>query len=307
MKAIVFGGAGFLGSHVADALTRHGHNVTIFDLHPSPYLQPRQRMEVGDIRDRGTVERAVRGHSIVYNFAGFSDIEASAFHPLDTIESNVLGNGIILESCRRWNVRRYVFASTVYVYSQAGSFYRASKRACEDYIECYEKVFGIPFTLLRFGSLYGPRADHRNGIYRLVKAALEKGRIVYPGDGEELREYIHVLDAAESSVDILSKEFKNQCVVLSGSQPTRSKDLLILIQEILGRRIPIQFRIPRDNPTRLHYRLTPYSFVPREAKKLFPRSVTDLGQGLLGLISELHGGLNVSKKRTKVRFKRFRA
>lgn len=304
MKAIVFGGAGFLGSHVADALTRRGHGVTVFDLHPSPYLQPGQKMKVGDIRNRVAVESAVRGHSIVYNFAGFSDIEASATHPLDTIESNVLGNGVILEACRRWKVRRYVFASTIYVYSQAGSFYRASKRACEDYIECYEKVFGVPFTLLRFGSLYGPRADHRNGIFRLLKAALEKGRIVYPGDGEELRDYIHVQDAAESSVDILAKTFKNQCVVLSGAQPVRSKDLLILIQEILGRRIPIQFRAPPNSPMSLHYKLTPYSFVPREAKKLFSQTATDLGQGLLALISALHGKSNSDRAMLDVRPKR---
>lgn len=138
MKVIVFGGAGFLGSHVADALSQRGHVVSIFDsLIPRRFFQPGQRMIVGDIRDRAAVEHAVRGNKVIYNFAGFSDIEAAADHPLETIESNVLGNGIILEAARRWKVQRYVFASTVYVYSQAGSFYRASKRACEDYIECY--------------------------------------------------------------------------------------------------------------------------------------------------------------------------
>lgn len=291
MKVIVFGGAGFLGSHVADALSQRGHEVSIFDLQPSPFLQPGQRMIVGDIRDRTAVERAVRGKKIIYNFAGFSDIEAAVDHPLETIESNVLGNGIILEAARRWKVQRYIFASTVYVYSQAGSFYRASKRACEDYIECYQKVFGVPFTLLRFGSLYGPRSDQRNGIHRLLTEALLKKSITYEGNGEELREYIHVADAAESSVDILSKEHENQSVVLSGVQPIRSKDLLILIREILGHPIPVKFKLPRPNPMSLHYKLTPYSFIPREAKKLIPTKSTDLGQGLLALISDLHGTL----------------
>lgn len=301
MKVIVFGGAGFLGSHVADALTRRGHAVSIFDLHSSEYRQPGQRMIVGDIRDRAAVDKAVKGNQVIYNFAGFSDIEAAADHPLETIESNVLGNGIILEAARRWKVQRYVFASTVYVYSQAGSFYRASKRACEDYIECYQKVFGVPFTLLRFGSLYGPRSDHRNGIHRLLEEALKKKRIVYGGDGEELREYIHVEDAAESSVDILSKSFKNQCVVLSGVQPVRSKDLLILIQEILGHPIPVTFRPPRPNPMSLHYKLTPYSYIPREAKKMIPTKSTDLGQGLLALIADLHRKISLVGTHSKER------
>jgi UDP-glucose 4-epimerase len=88
--------------------------------------------------------------------------------------------------------KRFVFASTVYVYSESGSFYRASKQAAERFVEAYYERYGLPFSVLRYGSLYGRRADQRNGIYRLLKQALEQRTIAYEGSAEAMREYIHV-------------------------------------------------------------------------------------------------------------------
>ena len=285
MKAIVFGGAGFLGSHVADALTKADYDVIIFDIKKSLYLQKGQKMIVGDILDRAAVEKAVRECDIVYNFAGVADIEEAERKPIETVESNILGNTIILEACRLNKVKRFVFASSLYVYSAVGSFYRSSKQACELLIEDYQKVFDLPYTILRYGSLYGPRADERNYIHKILKQAITEGKITSFGKGEDLREYIHVEDAARCSVEILSKEFENQYVILTGNQPMRRKDLLIMIKEMLGNKIELEFLPTEPN---LHYEITPYTFNPKIAKKFVSNYYLDLGQGLLQCLEDVY-------------------
>ena len=137
VKITVFGGSGFLGSHICDKLSEAGHAVTIVDLHPSPWLRPDQTMLTGNILDEETVRRGVEGADMVFNYAGIADIGEANNRPVDTARINVLGNVMILEACRRERVRRYVFASSLYVYGKSGGFYRCSKQACEIYIENY--------------------------------------------------------------------------------------------------------------------------------------------------------------------------
>jgi UDP-glucose 4-epimerase len=289
MKAIVFGGSGFLGSHVADALTSAGYETIVFDIKKSPYLQKGQAMFVGNILDKEAVGKAVAGCEVAYNFAGMADIEEAHLKPVETVENNILGNTIILEACRLSQVKRFVFASTVYVYSDAGSFYRSSKQACELIIENYHEVFGLPYTILRYGSLYGPRAGETNWVYKTLKQAVTEGKITRYGDGEEIREYIQVEDAARCSVMILAKEFENQSVIITGYQPIRVKDIMIMIREMLGNKIELEF-LPTDSS--LHYEITPYSFNPKIARRFVSNSYLDLGQGLLQCLEEIYKKLH---------------
>lgn len=284
MKIVVFGGSGFLGSHVADILSANNHDVVIFDLNPSPYLKANQEMVIGDILDFEAVKQITKGVQVVYNFAGMANIDEAKFQPQKTIQANVMGTLNILEACRHNNVKRFLFASTVYVYSEAGSFYRASKQACELIIECYHKQYNMDFTILRYGSLYGPRADESNWIYRILKQALVEKKIIRKGDGEELREYIHVHDAARLSVKILAEEFKNQYVMIAGQQPIQIKNLMIMIKEILNNEVRLEF-LKEDYEE--HYEITPYNFRPKLAKKIVDESYVDLGQGILDLIHDM--------------------
>lgn len=285
MKACVFGGSGFLGSHVADVLTERGYDVRIFDTRSSPYLQKGQEMVVGSILDRQKVKSAVQGCDVVYNFAGIADIDQAKNQPVETVEINILGNTIVLDACRMHNVKRFVFASSVYVYSDSGSFYRSSKQACELIIENFYEKYGLAYTILRYGSLYGPRSDERNWIFRILKQAVKEGKITREGDGEELREYIHVEDAARCSVDILSNDFENEYVILTGYQQLKIKDLMLMIREMLGNRIELEFLPSKSN---VHYEITPYSFNPRIAKKLVSKHYLDMGQGLLQCLKNIY-------------------
>lgn len=288
MKVIVFGGSGFLGSHVADVLDDDGHDVIIYDIKMSPHLKQSQTMIVGDIIDQKNVEKAVKGCDVVYNFAGISDISESNIHPLDSVKYNILGNAIALEAARKAGVKRFVFASSLYVYSRSGAFYRSSKQACELLIENYNEIFNLPYTILRYGSLYGPRSDEKNFIHSIIKQALTENKISRCGDGEEIREYIHVLDAARGSVDILSKEFANQHVILTGNQQIKVKDFLLMIKEMLGNKIKIEYLPPKKDS---HYEITPYSFAPRLGKRLVNKTYVDLNQGILETIYSFHRGL----------------
>lgn len=293
MKVVVFGGSGFLGSHVADVLSERGYEVTVFDLKPSPYLKEGQDMTIGDILDPYAVERAAEGANAVYNFAGISDINSARFNPVETIKQNILGNSIILEACWKNKIERFLFASTVYVYSNSGLFYRSTKQACELIIEDYQKAYGLNFTIIRYGSLYGPRADEKNWVYYILKQAITEGKIARMGDGEEIREYIHVHDAARISVDLLDEQHNNKYVIISGNQPIKIKDLLIMIKEILNNNIKIEYSPVRRED---HYEVSPYSFNPRIAKRILSSSYLDLGQGILDMLDKIYKEYPLQKK-----------
>ena len=289
MNITVFGGAGFLGSHICDKLSDAGHHVTIVDLHPSPWLRPDQTMIIGNLLDEDAVNKAVEGSDVVFNYAGIADIGEANRRPIDTARVNVLGNVILLEACRLAGVQRYIFASSLYVYGKSGGFYRCSKQACELYIENYQAMHNLPYTILRYGSLYGPRADRRNAIHRFVCEALEKGSITYYGAPTALREYVHAEDAAVATLAVLDDAFKNENIIISGSQPMRVGDLFKMIGEMLGKELDIQFQ---DDPNSGHYQITPYAFMPKVGKKLTPPLTVDLGQGILRVMEEVHRDLH---------------
>ncbi|UGV40297.1 NAD(P)-dependent oxidoreductase [Methanococcoides orientis] len=288
-KVVVFGGSGFLGSHIADALTQSGYQVRIFDIKTSPYLKAGQEMFIGDILNKESVENAVDGCDVVYNLAGIADIDECVRRPIDTIRYNILGNAMVLEAAKNAGVERFIFSSSVYVYSQTGSFYRSSKQSAESFIEDYNKLFDLPYTILRYGSLYGNRADDRNSIYRLIKEALTTKKIEYHGTGEEIREYIHVEDAARSSVEVLDPEYENQHVILTGNQTLKYKDLLNMVNEMSGGDVEI---IYENSKSETHYQVTPYSFNPRIGRKLTSNYYVDMGQGLLSIMSEIFASIH---------------
>jgi UDP-glucose 4-epimerase len=291
-RVCVVGGAGFLGSHVADKLSDAGNAVRIYDRGPSRWLRPDQEMIVGDILDVDALTAAIAGSDVVYNFAAVADLNDALRKPVETAQVNVLGTVNVLEACRLHSVRRLVYASTVYVYSREGGFYRCSKQAAESYVEEYQRAFGLDFTILRYGSLYGPRADATNGLYRVVSNALARGSISYDGNPDSIREYIHVEDAARASVRALDDEFRNESVVLTGHQPMRVVDLLKMLAEILGYPEAVDFR---NESYAGHYVRTPYAYQPKLGRKYTPTLHVDLGQGLLQLIDEVRSSMATDK------------
>lgn len=282
---------------MADALEEQGYQVILFDTVPSKYKTKSQKEYIGNILNPDDIEKSMKDCQYVFHFAAQADIGSSSNDPTKTIHNNIIGTQNILETARRNNVKRVMFASTIYVYSELGSFYRVSKQACEKIIEEYQKVFGLDYTILRFGSLYGPRANAFNAISDFLIQALKNKRIVRRGDGEEIREYIHVKDAAQLSVDALSEQYQNKHLIITGNQQIKVKNLLTMIQEIFEGEIEVQYGLEDELH---HYAITPYNYKPQVAKKLTSNTFYDLGQGLMDLIFDLEIELDKENGNKKI-------
>jgi len=283
-KVAVFGGSGFIGSFVVEELIKREYEVISADIQPSEYVSE-HLFEECDILDKERVEEIVKKADIVYNFAGYANLDDAIADPVRAIQLNVMGNLNILEASKKYSIERFVYASSAYAMSDKGSFYGISKLTSEKLIEEYYKKFGLEFTIVRYGSVYGERDFYNNYIYNLLKEAYTTGKIVHNGDGEEIREYIHVADVAKLAVNIIeSKEFVNEHIILTGVERMKRKELFEMIKEIMGNTIEIELK---KDGYHNHYKTTPYSFVPTRSKKLVANPFIDMGQGLLECLKDI--------------------
>jgi len=283
-KVVVFGGNGFIGSYVVEELLSNGFDVVSADLNSSKYVDDKYFQRC-DILDKKMVEELVEGAHIVYNFAGFANLDDAIANPVKALELNVIGNMNILEACKIHHVKRFVYASSAYAMSDKGSFYGISKLTSEKLVEEYYKKFGLEFTIVRYGSVYGERDYHNNYIYNLLKTSLATNEINHSGDGKEIREYIHAADVAKLAVDIIrSDDFINEHIILTGVERMQRKELFAMINEILGNKLSIKLN---DDGYSNHYKTTPYSFHPTRSKKLVANPYIDMGQGLLECLKDI--------------------
>ncbi|MBK9190020.1 MAG: NAD-dependent epimerase/dehydratase family protein [Crocinitomicaceae bacterium] len=286
-KVAVFGGSGFLGTYLVNELLKRNYEVHSFDLN-APSDDTGVKFTKLDILDRTKISDAFAAvkFDIVYNLAGFANLDKAVEFPVETVQLNVMGNLYILDECRKHNVSRYVYASSAYAMSDKGTFYGISKLSSEKIIEEYGEKYKLPFTILRYGSIYSEQNFENNYIFNLVKKAIEKGEINHEGDGNEIREYIHAADAAKLSADIIEKnDFVGKHLILTGVERIKRVELFNMINEILGNKIKINLV---NDGYKHHYKYTPYSFIPQESQKLIPNPYIDMGQGILNCIREVH-------------------
>jgi UDP-glucose 4-epimerase len=283
-KIIVFGGAGFLGSYVVNQLIEAGYDAYAADIKESINIPPSRFIKC-DILDGSLVNNVVSDAEIVFNFAGYANLENAIKNPFETISLNVMGNINILEGVRNTNISRYLFASSAYAMNNKASFYGISKLASEKIIEEYHKQYSLNYTIIRFGSIYSEQESDNNYLFKVVKDAVESREIIHPGNGEEIREYIHAEDAARLAINILEdKEYEGQHIILTGSERFKRLEIFQMIKEILGEDLSIKLNQGGyDN----HYNYTPYQYQPSISKKLIANPYIDLGQGILRCIQNV--------------------
>lgn len=208
MRVLVTGGSGFIGRHVVSRLRSQGDDVRVVDLVPAS--DPEVDGVVGDVRDPEVVRREVAGQDAIVHLAAMTSVLKSANDPHGVYESNVMATQYLLEAARDQGVGRFVFASTNAVVGNVGHAvideqatlrpltpYGATKAAAEMLLAAYGASYGITTVSLRLTNVYGAGMQVKDSVVaRLMRAALDGGGIQIYGDGEQVRDYLYVTDAA---------------------------------------------------------------------------------------------------------------
>jgi UDP-glucose 4-epimerase len=299
MKALVTGGAGFLGHHLVKELLKQGIESVIYDLSPpSKYtinLQkkeglPRLTYVQGNILDVDALEAAMKDCDLVFHTAAVADIDEARHIPVKTMEVNVLGTVKCLEAARKSKIKRFVYASSAYTAGNRGSFYRVSKQTGESLCKTFSEEYNLKYTILRYGSLYGSESNQWNFIYGVCKSLLTTGEFTYVSSPNSEREYIHIHDASRETVRIaLSDVFINKAVLITGHQRIKMKELFFMIQEILGKELKIHY-IPHEQQR--HYVMTPYSFEVDVPMRVNLSTYVDISEGILDCLRAVQAELD---------------
>jgi len=247
MKVLVTGGSGFIGSHVVDKLRDKGVKVRVYD-----GIMPTYREDIeyyqGSILDRNTLGFAMNGIDAVMHLAAIADVKDVFGEPLKSEAINVRGAINVLEAARSAKVRKVIYGSTTWVYSEAESndvdettplhapshFYTATKLAGEYYCQSYNKLYDLDVTILRYGIPYGPRARDGAVIPIFVKKALNGEVLTIAGDGSQFRKFIYVEDLAEGNALALKSIANNKTYNLDGIEKITIKQIAETIQKIIG-------------------------------------------------------------------------
>lgn len=292
-NVLVFGGFGFLGFYLVKELLQRNYAITVGDIAQNSELVNDVEYVNCDISKEEDIINVFerKPFDIVYNLAGFANLDNAIKFPIKTISLNVIGNMYVLEQCVKHKIKKFIYASSAYAMSNKGSFYGISKLASEKIIEEYNKKYNLPFIILRYGSVYSERSYNNNYIYNLVKKAVVDKKIDHHGDGNEIREYIHAADAAKLSVDVIeSDSFLNMHVILTGNERMKRIEVFQMINEILNNSVDVTCN---DSGYHNHYKFTPYSFEPSVSKKLIANPHIDMGQGILECIRAVHNNEKV--------------
>ncbi len=251
MRVLVTGGSGFIGSHVVDKLRARGHEPVIYDLRPSPWHQdPEHPVDtvLGSITDREALERALHSCDAVAHLAAVADVNDVHASPEDAERVNARGTVAVLEACRRAGVKRIVYASTIWVYSDCAEeavdedtllpppshLYTSTKLAGELYCKAYQELYGIDYTILRFGIPYGPRAREAAVIPAFVGKALRGEPLTLAGDGGQSRRFVYVEDLADGVALGLDEVGQNRVYNLASDENVTIKQIAVRVQELIG-------------------------------------------------------------------------
>ena len=249
MRVLVTGGSGFIGSHVVDKLRAHGHEPVIYDLRRSPWHENGSvEIVIGSVTDRAALGRAMADCDAVAHLAAVADVNDVHAEPEDAERVNARGTAAVLEAARRAGVDRVVYASTIWVYSDTESvevdedtllpppshLYTSTKLAGELYCRSYQELYGIDYTILRFGIPYGPRAREAAVIPAFVNKALAGEPLTLSGDGLQSRRFVYVEDLAEGVALGLSEVARNRVYNLTSNEDITIKQIAETVQQLVG-------------------------------------------------------------------------
>lgn len=261
-KIIVTGGAGFVGSHIVDALIEQGYEVHIIDNlsgGKKENVNPKAVLHVLDICDKNSITPLFKGVKYVFHEAALPRVQYSIENPIETHQVNVLGLLNVLEASRENNIKRVIYAASSSAYGNSEvlplkesfkpsplSPYGAQKYIGEVYCDVWSKVYGLETVSLRYFNVYGPRLN-LNGAYPLViglfiKQCLDGQPLTITGDGEQTRDFTHVYDIVKANILAMTSEKVGHGEVINiGSSNNISINFLAKLFEREIKYIPERF------------------------------------------------------------------
>ncbi|MBT2338739.1 MULTISPECIES: NAD-dependent epimerase/dehydratase family protein [Pseudomonas] len=272
---LITGGAGFIGSHLTDALLAKGHSVRILDDLSTgkrsnlPLDNPAIELIEGDVADAALVARAMAGCSAVAHLAAVASVQASVDDPVRTHQSNFIGTLNVCEAMRQSGVKRVLFASSAAVYGNNGEGhsideetpkapltpYASDKLASEFYLDFYRRQHALEPVVFRFFNIYGPRQDPSSpysGVISIFSERVQKGLpITVFGDGEQTRDFVYVEDLVDLLVQAIEKpEVEVGAVNVGWNQATTLKQMLQALASVVGDLPPVSYGPARSGDIR---------------------------------------------------------
>lgn len=258
MKFLVTGGAGFLGSALANRLAEDGHEVRVIDdlsAGDPARLGPKVLFTRGDVSDRPKLWTLLQGVDCVYHLAARVSVAESILYPREYNATNVGGTVSVMEAMRDVGVRRVVLASSGAVYGESGqqplqethtpdpaSPYAVSKLAAEYYVRTIGKLWGIETVVLRVFNAYGPGQQlpsaHPPVVPRFLKQALSGASVVAFGDGKQTRDYVYISDVVRALASAaFATGVDRQIINVGSGAETSVRELVNAIGELLGKSV----------------------------------------------------------------------
>ncbi len=248
MNVGVVGGSGFIGRHIVDELLAHGHEVTVFDI-MLPARKDVRHIYI-DITDAAKTTVALAGsYDAIYMLAAMADVNDVFHNPVEAGVVNIIGVANVLEACHRHGIPRMILASSIWVYDAAEAeevdedtpilpdrvnhVYTASKLAAEMYCHAYHELYGVHYTILRYGIPYGPGARDTTVLATFVRRALRGEPLTIYGDGLQYRSFIYVEDLAAGNVAALQAVAQNATYNLAGARLVSVKEVAQIVQRLL--------------------------------------------------------------------------
>ena len=257
MRILVTGGAGFIGSHLVDALLARGDTVRVLDNFSTGHREnlrtaTEAELLTGDINDFAMVDRASTGVDCVYHLAALTSVQRSVEHPMESFTNNTLGTFNVFEAARRRGVKRLVYASSAAVYGENPNLplreaetpdplspYALDKVYAEQLAAVYARRYGLDATGLRFFNVYGPRQDPASmysGVISIFVARLLRGApLTVFGDGEQSRDFVYVGDVVRAAVTAGSCDLEGARVFnIAGGRAVTLRSLIATLEKILS-------------------------------------------------------------------------
>jgi len=253
MKTLITGGAGFIGSNLADELIKQGHRVVVLDnlsTGNKKNINPKAKFYKADICSKSVYKIFKKEKpEIVFHFAAQIDVRKSAKNPIKDAEINILGSLNIFENCRKNNIKKIIFASTGgAIYGEAEAIptpekykefplspYGIGKLTTEKYLNYYHKVFGLPLVALRFANVYGPRQNSKGeaGVVAIFcDKMMSNEQVVINGDGNQTRDFVFIDDVAKAAILAMESD-KSGVFNIGTGKETNIKNIFRKIKELL--------------------------------------------------------------------------